>query len=190
MIVESTTRPLTEAAMPLLMPGASTTNGSLARSGRMPAIQHGRIYGASLVCRTVEAIGSPECPGVVGELVPAAMPQDVAGNQEREAGRNPGARHHALVAGHTQWSEAFGYIDVDRPLALGRLTLQATQGRSSSHDVKHLHRCPRTAVAGKAEPRLEGAGLCRSTVMLRVPCRGRVRAFNAPSAAAFGASKK
>jgi hypothetical protein len=64
---------------------------------------------------------------IVGQLVSAAMAQNVAGDQEREFRRLPGARHHALIAGHAQRGEAFRYKDVDRPLALGRLTLQATQ---------------------------------------------------------------
>jgi hypothetical protein len=64
---------------------------------------------------------------IVGQLVPAAVAQHVAGDQEREFRRLPGARHHPLIAGHTL-SGAFGHKDVDRPLALGCLTLQATQG--------------------------------------------------------------
>ena len=70
----------------------------------------------------------PRILAIVGKLVPAAMPQHVAGNQEREFRRLPGACHHPLIAGHAQRGEAFGYEDVDRPLPLRRLTLQAAQG--------------------------------------------------------------
>ena len=42
----------------------------------------------------------PRILAIVGELVPAAMPQHVAGNQERKFRRLPGACHHPLISGH------------------------------------------------------------------------------------------
>jgi hypothetical protein len=65
----------------------------------------------------VVVLDRPRILTIVGQLVPAAMPQDMAGDEEREFKRPPRPAPPALVAGHTQRGEAFGYEDMDRPLA-------------------------------------------------------------------------
>ena len=77
---------------------------------------------------TQVVLDRPSVLAVVGQLVAAAMPQDVARDEEREFCRLARASDHALVAGHAQRGEALGYEDVNRPLPLWRLALQATQG--------------------------------------------------------------
>ena len=70
----------------------------------------------------------------------------------------------------TQWTQA-SWGEGREPLA--------------PQNVRHRHRCPRTAVTGKAKPRLRVRGSAdRPTWHRNIPW-GRVRAFNAPSAAVF-----